>query len=56
VGTANVKPHPRRDIRASRHKRKPDMNTIESCPQFTKTKPLCFIFRMCYWTSIFICL
>ena len=37
AGKANAKPYPHRDIRASRGKRKPDMNTIESCFQFNKS-------------------
>ncbi len=31
AGAANVKPYHHQDIQASRYKRKPDMNTIESC-------------------------
>jgi hypothetical protein len=33
---ANEKPHPHRDTQASRDRKKPDSDTIESCFQFTK--------------------
>ena len=44
AGAANEKLYRRRDTRASRGKRKPDIDTIESCVEFMKIYAMFYIY------------